>query len=94
MNLKALVKALTPDVNAFYFISGIIAFFAVLAAIGAAMIGAVLGITYILSLFLSNETIEIIGWIFFGSYCIWLMFYDTVKRRYEEFCIEGDDDVR
>jgi len=55
--------------------------------------GAVIGVFYLLSLFLSKEMVEIIGWVGATLLWIWFMFYDIIKARYEEFCNEGNDDV-
>lgn len=93
VNLKALGKALVPRKRDFGFILGFILLLVVVGAIGAIAVGAILGFFYVLELFLSKETVEIISWVIFGLFWIWFLFYDIVKARYEKFCYEGNDDV-
>lgn len=93
MNLKALGKAITPRKSDLLMILGFTIVLIVAGIFGAAIIGAIFGIFYVLGLFFSEETVEIISWVIFGLFWIWFLFYDTVKARYEKFCYEGNDDV-
>ena len=93
INFTALGKALVPRKKDFGFILSVLLLLVVVGAIGAVSVAAIIGFFYVLEMFLSKETVEIISWVIFGLFWIWFLFYDTVKARYKKFCYEGNDDV-
>lgn len=93
VNFKALGKALLPKKGDFVILLAVIALSVVVLGIGAVLFAGIFGIFYMLSLFLSKETVTTISWIATVGFWFWLLFYDTIKDRYDRYCREGNDNV-